>query len=236
MNIIIQQHVLTPEIDRLYTCFEGRITMAQLTVRLPDDFYKQVQWVVNFYLEMDLSTFVRELFIDTILLYEGADLPRTRKALAAIGQKHRVMGPPALLLTLADFWRGYQEFLRDVEKEPTELEKKMYAMQPEELKQTLREQGRDEKSIEAYVGGMKMSEKEMVENLANDPELARIDKMTKEEREKYLMDMVWDRMVKARRERRRETMAAERESSKVKVGEPHPVDALPKHGPMKSRE
>ena len=35
---------------------------------------------------------MRELFIDAILIYEVGELPLTEKALAAIGQKHRMKG------------------------------------------------------------------------------------------------------------------------------------------------
>jgi hypothetical protein len=183
--------------------------MAQLNVRFPDAFYKQVQRVVYKYLEMDLSSFVRELFIDTILLYEGGELPFTEKALAAIGQKHRIKGGPGLVLTLADHWREAKEFGHTLDEEPTESEEKMWPMTPEELKNALRQRGRSEKMIEAVVGNMTMSLKEMGESLANDPELARIQSMTEEERWKFLMEIARDRMIKARKARRPVAVSSE---------------------------
>jgi len=78
--------------------------MAQFNVRLPDAFYKQVQRIVRDHLEMDLSSFVRELFIDAILIYEDRDLPLADRGLAAIGQKHRLEGGPSVVLTMASHW------------------------------------------------------------------------------------------------------------------------------------
>jgi hypothetical protein len=184
--------------------------MAQLTVRLPDDFYKQVQRIVNDHLEMDLSTFVRDLFVDTIILWAGDDLTLAEKALAAVGQKHNLMGPPRLLLIMADHWREQEEMRRQLEEKPTEFEEKMWTMAPEELKNALREKGMPEEMIEALVGKMPMSLKEMGESLANDPELARIRNLPEEEREKILTERAWDRMIKTRRERRRVAVPAER--------------------------
>jgi hypothetical protein len=184
--------------------------MAQLNVRFPDAFYKQVQRVVYTYLEMDLSSFVRELFIDTILLYEGGELPLTEKALAAIGQKHRLKGGPGLVLTLADHWRESKKLGRQLEEKPTEFEEKLWTMPPEERKNALRQKGMPEKTIEAVVGNMTMSLKEMGESVANDPELARIQNMTEEERWKLLMETARDRMIKARKERRRVAVSSER--------------------------
>jgi hypothetical protein len=184
--------------------------MAQLNVRFPDAFYKQVQRVVYTYLEMDLSSFVRELFIDTILIYEGGELPLTEKALAAIGQKHRIKGGPGLVLAMADHWRESKKFGRQLEEKPTKFEEKLWTMPPEERKNALRQQGMAEEEIEALFGNTKMSLKEMAESLANDPELARIRNLTEEEREKYLMEIAWDRMIRARRERRRVAVPAEK--------------------------
>jgi hypothetical protein len=179
---------------------KGELDMAQLNVRFPDDFYKHVKRIVYMYLEMDLSSFVRELFIDTILLYEGGGWPLTVKALAAIGQKHRIKGGPALLLTMADHWREAKKFARQLDKEPTEEEKKLWSMSPEEQKDFYRKRGMPERMIEQLV--LPKSDKEMIESfLANDPELARIDKMTEEEREKYLMENARARMLKARKSR-----------------------------------
>lgn len=172
--------------------------MAQLNVRFPDDFYKHVKRIVYMYLEMDLSSFVRELFIDTILLYEGGELPLTEKALAAIGQKHRIKGGPGLVLTMADHWREAKKFTRQLEKDLPEVEK-LWSMSPEEQKDFYRKRGMPERTIEQLVGTM--SDKEMMERLASDPELARIDKMTEEEREKYLMENARARMLKARKSR-----------------------------------
>ena len=190
--------------------------MAQLNVRFPDAFYKQVQRVVYMYLEMDLSSFVRELFIDTILIYEGGELPLTEKALAAIGQKHRIKGGPGLVLTLADHWRKAKEFARELEKEPTELEKKMWTMTPEELKNALRQRGMSEKTIKAVVRNRPLSPEEVRERIANDPELARIDKMTEEEREKDLMDEARAIMIKAK-QRRGAAIKAERKLKRKKA-------------------
>lgn len=177
---------------------KGELDMAQLNVRFPDDFYKHVKRIVYMYLEMDLSSFVRELFIDTILLYEGGELPLTEKALAAIGQKHRIKGGPGLVLTMADHWREAKKFTRQLEKDLPEVEK-LWSMSPEEQKDFYRKRGMPERTIEQLVGTM--SDKEMMERLASDPELARIDKMTEEEREKYLMENARARMLKARKSR-----------------------------------
>jgi hypothetical protein len=82
-------------------------------------------------------------------------------------------------------------------------------MTPEELKNALRQRGRSEKMIEAVVGNMTMSLKEMGESLANDPELARIQSMTEEERWKFLMEIARDRMIKARKARRPVAVSSE---------------------------
>ena len=184
--------------------------MAQLNVRFPDDFYKQVKRVVYTYLEMDLSSFVRELFIDTILIYEGGELPLTEKALAAIGQKHRIKGGPGLVLTMADHWRESKKFGRQLEEKPTEFEEKLWKLPPEERKNALRQQGMPEEEIEAVFGNTKMSLKEMGESLAKDPELARTQNMTEEEKWKFLMERARDRMITARKERRRVAVSSER--------------------------
>ena len=55
-----------------------------------------------------------------------------------------------------------------------------------------------------------MSLKEMGEGLAKDSELARIQNMTEEERWKLLMEIARDRMIKARKERRRVAVSSER--------------------------
>jgi hypothetical protein len=184
--------------------------MAQLNVRFPDDFYKQVKHVVYMYLEMDLSSFVRELFIDTILLYEGGELPLTVKALAAIGQKHRIKGGPGLVLTMADEWREAKKFARQLEKEPSEFEKKMETMTPGELVSALRQRGMADETIKAVLLSRGPSPEEVAKRLASDPELARIDKMTEEEREKYLMEFARARMIEGRKQRRRDSARAKR--------------------------
>ena len=86
----------------------------------------------------------------------------------------------------------------------------MWTMAPEELKNSLRQRGVPEEMIEALVGKMPMSLKEMGESLANDPELARIRNLPEEEREKILTERAWDRMIKTRREHRRVALPAER--------------------------
>ena len=43
--------------------------MAQLNVRLPDDFYKAIQSVLESKLKTDISSFVRRILLDTLLIY-----------------------------------------------------------------------------------------------------------------------------------------------------------------------
>jgi hypothetical protein len=182
--------------------------MAQLTVRLPDDFYKQVQRIANDYLEMDISAFVRELFTDTVMLWAGADLPRARKALAAVGQKYRLMGPPTLLLIMADHWRAQTEMRHKLENEPLELMRKKWSMTPEDLKNALRKEGIPEEQIGNVQRWLTLMKE--TEFLYNDPEMARrMDKMTEEEREEFVTETAWERMIKTS-QGRRDAMRAER--------------------------
>jgi hypothetical protein len=57
-------------------------------------------------LKMDLSTFVRELFIDALVIYGSRD--RAIEVLAEMGQGHRIKQGPGLVLAMADRWRDEQ--------------------------------------------------------------------------------------------------------------------------------
>lgn len=80
--------------------------MAHLNVRFPDDLYNAVQTLLQENLKMDLSTFVRELFIDALVIYGSHD--RAIEVLAEMGQGHRIKQGPGLVLVMADRWREVQ--------------------------------------------------------------------------------------------------------------------------------
>jgi hypothetical protein len=80
--------------------------MKQLNVRLTADLYDAVQSLLQENLKMDLSTFVRELFIDALVIYGSRD--RAIEVLAEMGQGHRIKQGPGLVLAMADRWRDEQ--------------------------------------------------------------------------------------------------------------------------------
>ena len=80
--------------------------MKQLNVRLTADLYDAVQSLLQENLKMDLSTFVRELFIDALVIYGSHD--RAIEVLAEMGQGHRIKQGPGLVLAMADRWRDEQ--------------------------------------------------------------------------------------------------------------------------------
>lgn len=87
---------------------EGETDMAQLNVRLPDALYEEVQSILKSHLKMDLSEFVREIFVDMILIYSkpGDQV----KALALAGERHRMDTNPGMILMLGRDWEDLQDW------------------------------------------------------------------------------------------------------------------------------
>jgi len=81
--------------------------MAQLNVRLPDGLYEEVQSILKEKLKIDLSEFVREIFVDMILIY--ADRGRQAKALARAGERHRIETKPGMILMLSRDWKAVMQ-------------------------------------------------------------------------------------------------------------------------------
>jgi hypothetical protein len=76
--------------------------MAQLNVRLSDDFYEAVQSIVEKKLKTGMSNFVRDIFRDTLLIYGDTDCKA--RVFDSIGPKYEVEGNPNLILYLASEW------------------------------------------------------------------------------------------------------------------------------------
>jgi hypothetical protein len=81
--------------------------MAYVHIRIEDDFYKAVQTVLETKLKTDLSSFVRDVLHDTLLIY--ADAADKEAALTAIGRKHEAQGNPTLILDMAEDWAEKQK-------------------------------------------------------------------------------------------------------------------------------
>lgn len=79
--------------------------MAQLNVRLADGLYEEVQSILKEKLKIDLSEFVRELFVDMILIYLHNDPRRAAKALTRAGERHRIDTRPGMILMLMRDWQ-----------------------------------------------------------------------------------------------------------------------------------
>ena len=76
--------------------------MAYVHIRIEDDFYKAVQTVLETKLKTDVSSFIRDVLRDTLLIY-GDDASK-EAAFAAIGRKHEAQGSPILILDMAEDW------------------------------------------------------------------------------------------------------------------------------------
>ena len=81
--------------------------MAQLNVRLPDDFYKAIQAVLDSKLKTDISCFVRRILLDTLLIY--SDPSSIEAALSRTGLKYEARGRPDLILYMTKDWRLSQD-------------------------------------------------------------------------------------------------------------------------------
>jgi hypothetical protein len=77
--------------------------MAYVHIRISDDFYKAVQSVLSSELNTDLSSFVRRILLDTLLIYGAPS--SVDPVLAELGLKHEAQADPYLILDLAkDFY------------------------------------------------------------------------------------------------------------------------------------
>jgi hypothetical protein len=81
--------------------------MAQLNVRLPDALYQEVQSILKEKLKIELSEFVREIFVDMILIY--ADRGRQAKTLARAGERHRIDTRPGMIMMLSRDWTAERQ-------------------------------------------------------------------------------------------------------------------------------
>lgn len=91
----------------------------------PDEQLRRVGvlWAGIAELHMDVSTFVRELFIDALVIYGTRD--RIMEALREMGQSHRIKQGPGLVLEMADHWRELEhekvlELLKQSRTRPAE--------------------------------------------------------------------------------------------------------------------
>jgi hypothetical protein len=91
--------------------------LKQLNVRLTPGLYDAVQSLLQEKLNMDVSTFVRELFIDALLIYGNRE--RIIEALTEMGQSYRIKQGPGLVLEMADQWRERDK--SRIEKQYAEL-------------------------------------------------------------------------------------------------------------------
>jgi hypothetical protein len=76
--------------------------MAYVHIRISDDFYKAVQAVLADELKTDLSSFVRRVLLDTLLVYGAPS--SVDPVLAELGLKHEAQAGPHLILDMAKDW------------------------------------------------------------------------------------------------------------------------------------
>jgi hypothetical protein len=76
--------------------------MAYVHIRIEDDFYKAVQSVLESKLKTDISSFVRRVLQDALLIY--GDDTNIKEALAGMGLKHEAQGTPSLILDMSKDW------------------------------------------------------------------------------------------------------------------------------------
>jgi hypothetical protein len=76
--------------------------MAYVHIRIEDDFYKAIQSLLKEALNTDSSSFVRDIFRDTLLIYGDHDCKA--KAFDKIGRKYEADAIPTLILYLANEW------------------------------------------------------------------------------------------------------------------------------------
>ena len=76
--------------------------MAYVHIRISDDLYKAVQSVLADELKTDLSSFVRRVLLDTLLVYGTPS--SVDPVLAELGLKHEAQAAPHLILDMAKDW------------------------------------------------------------------------------------------------------------------------------------
>ena len=82
--------------------------MAYVHIRIEDDFYKAVQTAIKHKLNADISSFVRDVLRDALLIY--GDPTSASAAFAAAGRKHEAQGKPSLVLDMASDWHRVEGF------------------------------------------------------------------------------------------------------------------------------
>jgi N-glycosylase/DNA lyase len=80
--------------------------MAYVHIRIDDAFYKLVQSTLQTTIKTDISSFVRDVLVDALLIYGAPS--STEEALAEIGSKHKMRGTPSLILDMAKDWEESQ--------------------------------------------------------------------------------------------------------------------------------
>ena len=83
--------------------------MAQLNVRLPDALYQEVQSILKTELKTDLSEFVRDIFVDTILIYHHNHHDRAVEVLKKAGERHRIDTRPGTIMMLMRDWNAERQ-------------------------------------------------------------------------------------------------------------------------------
>ena len=78
--------------------------MAYVHIRIDDTFYKAVREVLDSKLKTAPSSFVRRVFLDTLLIYNHEDVESTEAALREMGLKYEAQGIPTLILKMAQDW------------------------------------------------------------------------------------------------------------------------------------
>lgn len=79
--------------------------MAYVHIRIEDDFYKEIQSVLRSKLKTDISSFVRDVLQDTLIIY--GDTSRTTALLTKMGRKHQAQGWPSLIFDMGRDWFKY---------------------------------------------------------------------------------------------------------------------------------
>jgi hypothetical protein len=81
--------------------------MAYVHIRIDDALYKAVREVLESKLKTDMSSFVRRVLLDTLLIYSQEDVESTEATLREMGVMYEMQGIPTLILKMARDWHDY---------------------------------------------------------------------------------------------------------------------------------
>ena len=156
--------------------------MKQLNVRLTPGLYEAVQSLLQERLNMDVSTFVRELFIDALVIYASYDV--VIEVLGEMGQGHRIQQGPGVVLAMAEHWREVQEKRRQAQGEN---DKRWMSIPAEEREMMLRVEERMRKEIkEMKAAGL--WPQVMEKGMKRRPDSAKSERKLKGEKARALKD------------------------------------------------